>query len=84
MLFQMVKRRVKEELDRKLQQQRAVFIEKAKTINIEPIPDERQRKTGFKVTLAVSVSDMYYVQCLSMMWILAKLACGSHQTDGCC
>ena len=47
----MVKQRVKEEMDKKLLEQRAVFIEKAKTINIDSISEEKGRKSGGKVSL---------------------------------
>ena len=41
---------MKEEMDKKLLEQRAVFIEKAKNINIEAVADERPRKSGSKVS----------------------------------
>lgn len=46
----MEKQRAKEEMDKKLLEQRAVFIEKAKTINIDAVSDERSRKSGGKVS----------------------------------
>ena len=49
--LQLVKQRAKEEMDRKLLEQRAVFIEKAKTINIDSISEERSRKSGGKVSM---------------------------------
>ena len=48
---QMEKQRAKEEMDKKLLEQRAVFIEKAKTINIDAVSEERSRKSGGKVSL---------------------------------
>lgn len=47
----MEKQRAKEEMDKKLLEQRAVFIEKAKTINIDAVSEERSRKSGGKVSL---------------------------------
>lgn len=46
---QLEKQKQKEELEKKMLEQRAVFVEKAKKINLEPEPDERHRKSGGKV-----------------------------------
>ncbi|KAK7475279.1 hypothetical protein BaRGS_00033510 [Batillaria attramentaria] len=45
---QMEKQRAKQEMDKKLLEQRAVFIEKAKTINVESMMDDKPRKSGSK------------------------------------
>lgn len=44
--LQLEKQRAKEEMDKKLLEQRAVFIEKAKTINLETLPEDKPRKSG--------------------------------------
>lgn len=46
----MEKQKIKEEMDKKLMEQRAKFVEKAKKISmLDPDADEKPRKSGSKV-----------------------------------
>ena len=50
--WQMEKQKIKEEKDKKLMEQRAKFVEKAKKISqLEPEAEEKSRKSGSKVSV---------------------------------
>ncbi|KAJ8299401.1 hypothetical protein KUTeg_023461 [Tegillarca granosa] len=43
---QLAKQKLKEDIDKKLMEQRAKFVEKAKKISLEPVMEDRPRKSG--------------------------------------
>ena len=57
---QMAKRKEKEEMDKKLLEKRAIYIEKAKTVNIDAIQDDKPRKSGSKVTMTIMFLCLFF------------------------
>ena len=65
-LKQLERQKQKEEMERRMLEARAKFVEKAKQIRLEPDPEDKPRKAGGgKVKNILCLSELIFLNCLA-------------------